>query len=231
MSTQVPPRTEQSGSDIAPRTSSRSIWSASAQIAWRVALAASVGGFLLGFLDFVWIKFMPFPLRGLGNSSAVWAVAAFLFAYLIRRGWLAGTLGSAVFLVLAVPSYYLAATLIQGDAPSALWDLRWTAFGILAGVVFGAAGTAARRPDRWQIPALAAPAAVLIAEAALLAARLGDPSYDTAESLGQAVIEVGLGIVLVMLTRATWRRRVTALVIAAPFAALGFGAFQVAGFA
>jgi len=36
-----------------------------------VAVAAVVAGFLLGFLDFVWIKFVPYPFAELGNSSAV----------------------------------------------------------------------------------------------------------------------------------------------------------------
>jgi hypothetical protein len=76
---------------------------------WTVAVAAVVGGFLLGFLDFVWIKFVPFPFGGLGNSSAVWAVAAFLFAYWQRRGWTAGIIGAVVLLVVAVGALLLAA--------------------------------------------------------------------------------------------------------------------------
>ena len=73
-----------------------------------VAVGAVLGGFLLGFLDFVWIRFVPFPFGDLGNSSAVWAVAAFAFGYGVRTGWVRAALGAAALLVVAVPSYYLA---------------------------------------------------------------------------------------------------------------------------
>jgi hypothetical protein len=36
-----------------------------------VTCTAPVGGFLLGFLDFVWIKFVPFPFAALGKPGAV----------------------------------------------------------------------------------------------------------------------------------------------------------------
>jgi len=36
-----------------------------------VTCTALVGGFLLGFLDFVWIKFVPFPFAALGKPGAV----------------------------------------------------------------------------------------------------------------------------------------------------------------
>jgi hypothetical protein len=38
------------------------------------AVAAPVGGLLLGALDVVWITYVPWPLGALGNSVAVWAV-------------------------------------------------------------------------------------------------------------------------------------------------------------
>ncbi|WP_178379950.1 DUF6518 family protein [Cryptosporangium aurantiacum] len=190
-----------------------------------------IGGILLGVLDFVWIKVVPFPLGGLGNSSAVWAVAAFGFAYRQRRGRRAGVLGSVVLLVVAVPSYYLAAVVVQGDDVSTLWDPLWTAVAVLAGVVFGGAGTAARTPGRWRLPALAVPSAVLFAEAAVLAARLGEPSYETGDILGQALVEFALGVLFVLLLRVKWRRRWAALAIAAPVAVAGFGLFRLTGFA
>src|ERR1700745_3326118 len=40
-----------------------------------------LAGLLLGFGDFLWIKYVPFPVGGLGNSPAVWAVAAFLLTW------------------------------------------------------------------------------------------------------------------------------------------------------
>jgi hypothetical protein len=35
-------------------------------------VVAAVAGFLLGFLDFVWIKYVPSVVAGLGNSVAIW---------------------------------------------------------------------------------------------------------------------------------------------------------------
>ena len=99
---------------------------------------AVVGGLLLGFLDFVWIKLVPFPLGDLGNSSAVWAVAAVAFGYWVRRDRVRAASGAAVLLVVAVPSYHFAAALIQGDDFANMWgvmSLVWMLFGILAGVV------------------------------------------------------------------------------------------------
>ncbi|MFI5959822.1 DUF6518 family protein [Cryptosporangium sp. NPDC051539] len=198
---------------------------------WKFALVTLVAGFLLGFLDFVWIKFVPFPFGGLGNSSAVWAVAAFLFAYRARRGYVGGVLSAVVLLVVAVPSYYLAAFLIQDDRIGALWSPVWTAFGVIAGVVFGAAGVTARRADRWQVAALAVPAAVLFAEALLILGQGGDQNYRTSEIVETALIDAGLGVALVLLFRVPWPRRWGALLVAVPVALVGLGMFALAGFA
>jgi hypothetical protein len=68
------------------------------------AVAAPVGGVLLGALDFVWIKYVPLSFGGLGNSLAVWAVAGFLFTDWGRRGWGRGIAAAVVMLVVAVPT-------------------------------------------------------------------------------------------------------------------------------
>lgn len=214
-------------------------------------------GVLLGVLDFLWIKFVPFPLGGLGNSSAVWAVAAFFYAYFLGRGWRSGVLGSVALLVIAVPCYYVTATVVQGDDLAGVWSPGWTLAAVIAGCVFGLAGSIARShpgtitesrvenatesragsaaesrgPGAWQVLAIATPVAVLFAEAGLLAGRIGDPSYDTADTVGQAAVEVVAGVLVVVLVRTTWRRRAAALLVAAPFAVLGFGLFRAAGFA
>ncbi|MEV0730488.1 DUF6518 family protein [Polymorphospora sp. NPDC050346] len=198
----------------------------------RVALAAVVGGFLLGFLDFVWIKWVPYPFADLGNSSAVWAVAAFGFGYWVRSGWLRAALGAAVGLVVAVPSYYLAATLIQGDDLAVLWaptSLLWMSFGVVAGIVFGIGGTWARGSGWRQVVGTALPGAVLFAEAGLLARDIGHPSYGI-DPLWTALINVVLGVLVVVLVGGTNRRRALALATAVPLAVVGFGAFLVAGF-
>ncbi|MFI7609454.1 DUF6518 family protein [Micromonospora sp. NPDC049366] len=198
-----------------------------------VAVAAPVGGFLLGFLDFVWIKFVPFPLGGLGNSLAVWAVAAFLFAYLGRWGRRRSSiLGAVVLLVVAVPSYYLAAALIQQDDLANMYNavaFIWMAYGVVAGIVFGAAGVAARTPGRWRSPAAAMPAAVMFAEAALVARRIGDPGRG-GEPLWAALLDVVLGLLLVVPVAPAWQPRLRALLLAVPLGAVGFALLSLARF-
>jgi hypothetical protein len=196
------------------------------------AAAALVGGLLLGALDFVWIKYVPYPLGGLGNSLAVWAVAGFLFTYWGRWGWARGVAAAVVMLVVAVPSYYLAAALIQNDDFANVYDpvsLLWMGFAVIAGIVFGGAGIAARRPGRWRTAALAMPAAVLFAEAAVLARRIGNESYGT-EPLWSALLNVGLGMLVTAAVADTWRRRLIALLVAVPLAVVGFGLLSAARF-
>lgn len=196
------------------------------------AAAALVGGLLLGVLDFVWIKYVPYPFGGLGNSLAVWAVAGFLFTYWGRWGWARGVAAAVVMLVVAVPSYYLAAALIQNDDFANVYDpvsLLWMGFAVIAGIVFGGAGIAARRPGRWRTAALAMPGAVLFAEAAVLARRIGHESYGI-EPLWSALLNVGLGVLMTVAVADTWRRRLIALLVAVPLAVVGFGLLSAARF-
>jgi len=196
------------------------------------ATAAPVGGLLLGVLDFVWIKYVPFPFGGLGNSLAVWAVAGFLFTYWSRWGWARGVTAAVVMLVVAVPSYYLAAALIQNDNLSNMYNavaLMWMGFAVIAGVVFGGAGIAARTPGRWRTAAQAMPAAVLFAEAALVGRRVGADGRGL-EPLWAALLDVALGVLLTVLVAATWRQRLIALLLAAPLGVVGFGLLSVARF-
>jgi hypothetical protein len=196
------------------------------------AVAAVVGGFLLGFLDFVWIKFMPYPFADLGNSSAVWAVAAFAFGYWARSGWVRAALGAATLLVIAVPSYYLAATLIQNDNLANIWlftSIVWMLFGVLAGVVFGVAGVWARETGWRQIICVAMPGAVFFTEAAMLARRIGNPDYGS-DTVWNLVIDAVLGVLVIVLVARTTRQRAVALAAALPLAVVGFTAYSLAGF-
>jgi hypothetical protein len=196
------------------------------------AVAAPVGGLLLGVLDFVWIKYVPFPFAELGNSLAVWAVAGFLFTYAARWGWARGIGAAIVLLVVAVPSYYLAAMVIQNDDAANMYNttaVLWMGFAVIAGVVFGGAGIAARTPGRLRIPALAMPAAVLFAEAALLSRRIGDESYGI-DPLWPALIDVALGVILTIMIARPWRQRLVVLLIAVPLGFVGFALLSVARF-
>jgi hypothetical protein len=185
-------------------------------------IIAPVAGFLLGFLDFVWIKFVPFPFGGLGNSIAVWAVAAFLLTF--SRRWPLGRAVAAavVMLVVAVPSYYAAAALIQDDDWSTIWavpSLLWMLMGVIAGAVFGAGGVIARRPGRLRRPALGLPAAVLLAELARMAGELG-----------YALVLAALAVLITVLVARTWRDRAVALAGAVPLAGVGYLLMRVTFF-
>ena len=197
-----------------------------------VALAAVLGGLLLGILDFVWIKFVPYPFANLGNSSAVWAVAAFAFGCWVRTGRVRAAIGAAVALVVAVPGYYLAAALIQGDDWAVLWaptSLLWMCFGILAGVVFGIGGGWAHDRGWRQVVGVALPGAVLFAEALIDARRVNHPSYGI-DPLWDALIKATLGVLVVVVAGRGARPRLLALATALPLALAGFVAFRLAGF-
>jgi hypothetical protein len=164
-----------------------------------------VAGLLLGFLDFLWIKYVPFPLGGLGNSPAVWAVAAFLLTWRARWGLAASAAAGAAMLVIAVPAYYVAAFLIQHDDLANAGNataLSWMAMGVVAGAVFGAGGHVART----RVTATFLPGAILLAEAAVEATRVGQPSYGVAEPLAYAILLVVLGLAVTVLVRRRHRR-------------------------
>lgn len=189
------------------------------------AVVAPVAGLLLGFLDFVWIKYLPYPFAGLGNSMAAWAVAAFLLTHLSRWRLPVAVPAAIVCLVVAVPSYYLAAALIQGDDWSNLTNataILWMGSGVIAGAVFGAGGVLARRPGRLRLPGLALPAAVLFAEGVRELARLGDPNYETGDLVAYAALLVVLGLGLIVLLARSWRDRLIALAWSIPLTTGGW---------
>ena len=195
-----------------------------------VVVVAPVAGVLLGLLDFVWIKYVPWPFGALGNSMAVWATAAFLLTFGSRWSLRAGVTGAVVCLVLAVPSYYLAAMVIQNDDLANLYNrnaILWMALGVVAGAVFGAAGVLARTPGRLATVASAMPGAVLFAEAVIQARRIGDPSYETPGQLAFVAVLVALGVTA---TLSVARNRVTALLVALPLTAVGYALLSVTGF-
>jgi hypothetical protein len=196
-------------------------------------LIAPAAGVLLGLLDFVWIKFVPSPFGELGNSMATWAVAAFLLTYYGRWRLPVAVGGAIVCLVVAVPSYYLAAALIQHDNWSNLYDtnaLIWTAFGVVAGVVFGGGGALARTPGRLRAPASALPGAVLFAEAVLDVRRIGSPGYPTTDMLENVTLLAILGVLITALIARNWRDRGTALLWAIPLTVAGWLLLTTVGF-
>lgn len=199
----------------------------------RFAVVAPVAGLLLGVLDFLWIKYLPFPVGGLGNSLATWAVVAFLLARWSRRRVPAAALGAAVCLVVAVPSYYLAAALVQGDDWANLVNTTsviWMGSGVVAGLVFGAGGALARDGGALRLPALALPAAVLFAEGVVTVLRAGQPGYPVGEHLWYAALVISLGLLTTVLLGRTWPDRLLALAWSAPLTAVGWLLLTAAGF-
>lgn len=199
----------------------------------RAAVVAPLAGLLLGFLDFVWIKFLPAVVADLGNSLATWAVAAFLLTYCNRWRLPTAVAGAIVCLIVAVPSYHLAAALIQDDSWSNLYDQNavvWMLFGVIAGSTFGAGGVLARSGGWSRLPALALPAAVLFAEGLLQLLRIGDQSYETGSMLRYAALVMILGVVVTGLVARTWRDRLLALAWSAPLAAGGWLLLTASGF-
>ncbi|MFJ5543460.1 DUF6518 family protein [Micromonospora chalcea] len=194
-----------------------------------VALVVPVAGFLLGFLDFVWIKWVPFPFAELGNSTATWAVAAFALGWWIRSGAVRAAVAASVLLIVAVPSYYLAATLLQGDDLAVIWSptsIVWMAFGVVAGVVFGVAGIWARTDGWRRVVGTALPVAVFVEEALRFALKSG--SYPGA--WWNVAIDLGLAALLVVLIGRSARVRLLAAAVALPVAAIGALTFSaVAG--
>ena len=201
----------------------------------RVIAGAVLGGVLLGALDLLAQRVLPYPWANLANSAAVWAVGAFAIGAWVRTGPVRPAVAGALLLVVAVESYYLAAALVQHDNLSNMWavpTLRWLAFGVLAGVVFGTAGRLARAGNRWLgALGVALPGAVLLAEAAVLARRAGtgDAAYRV-DSLSTAAIQLALAVAVVLLAgRDRWRRLV-GLGLSVPLALLGLAGFLLAGF-
>jgi hypothetical protein len=190
----------------------------------RVAVVTILAGLLLGAADLVLQKVLPYPWADLANSSALWAVAAFGLGLWVRAPWWRAALAGVVLLVLAVPVYYLTATLVQHDAIANAWaptSFLWMFFGVLAGVVFGIAGAFASATGWRGAVAVAVPGAVLFAEALILLRRDEDAA---------AIIELALGVLVMVLVGRTAVQRLTALAFAVPLTLLAFAGFQLGGF-
>jgi hypothetical protein len=150
-------------------------------------------GLVLGVVDLVLIRLLPYPLADLANSSAMWAVGAFLLGRTVPgRPELAAAAG-AVFLVVGVESYYLVAAVVDLARPGAFLSVNavaWCVLGVLAGGLFGAAGAWSRDADRWRsASAVALVPGVLLAEAWL---RRGLP--DTAVLTAAVAVALLVGL-------------------------------------
>ena len=162
---------------------------------------ALVGGVLLGVMDLVAQRSLPYPWANLANSGAVWAVGAFAIGMWVGPWASRAAVAGALLLVAAVESYYLSAVVVRLDDVSTLWTARslmWLVLGVLVGALFGVAGAATRRPQRWaQMAGAGLVALVFLLEAVHILNR--PAGTRTHSDLQTAVIEFGLAIMLPMI--------------------------------
>jgi hypothetical protein len=188
---------------------------------WPVAVVA---GLALGPLDLWGQVNTPYPWANLFNSPAVWAAAAFAFGNWLRVRP-AAPIGAVIVLVVGVEAYYLAAVLVRDASTTTLTSptaLVWLAGGVLAGSVFGVAGSWAVERSGWRaVLGRAALPSVFAAEAVRAGVRLAnEPNDARPDDLGPfALLLAVIGITtLVVLVREV-DRRTAALVVATTAAA------------
>lgn len=194
---------------------------------WLVAVAA---GLVLGPLDLWGQVNTPYPWAHLFNSPAVWAAAAFAYGRWVRE-LPAAAVGAVIVLVVGVEAYYLADVLVRDASQSNLTSstaVVWLVAGVVAGLVFGVAGTWAAETSGWRaVLGRAALPAIFGAEGVHNLIRVAnEPADGRPEDLGQfAVLLVLLSITaLIATTRGTERRVALHVIAATAVAAAAVGA-------
>ena len=201
--------------------SSRRLWLVSAVVGVGLGVFSQladgiIGGRLFGLL---------------GNIASPWGLAAFFVGRLTtspKRGAAAG----ALTLVVGVAVYYLFGA-IRGYDVGAL-NLVWTSVALVAGPVMGWSGAAiSAEPERPPLLAVAAPAAMLVAEALFLAIdrkvwryNLGAETYRLIDLGVMLALLVG-GLVLPMVFEKDRHRRRRVYLIVASVGVGGAIAFVV----
>ncbi len=115
----------------------------------RLPLAAAliisvVAGLVLGVVDLVGQLNLPYPWADLANSAAVWSLAAFVLGWSLRLDPVRSAVCGALFLVIAVESYYLATIVALDDSTTNLTSattVLWLVLGVGAGTLAGIAGS------------------------------------------------------------------------------------------
>jgi hypothetical protein len=187
---------------------------------------------MLGAVDLLFQRWLPYPWANLANSSAVWAVAAFGLGLWVRGPWWRAALAGVVLLVVAVPSYYATATLVQNDDIANLGSttsVLWMFFAVLAGVLFGVGGSFVYGTSWRRVVGIALPGAVLFAEAVVLIRRAGSAGYER-DNAWTAAIEVALGVVAIVAVGRSTGQRLLGLAASVPLAVIGALAFARGGF-
>jgi len=196
-------------------------------------LIAVVVGLVLGPVDLLLQRVLPYPFANLANSPAVWALVAFAVGWSGRvRGRWWPVVAATIAMLLAVESYYLAAVLALGDDVSTMTNsaaLLWLALAVGAGVVFGTAGSWARSAHPWRGPVgTAAAVGVLLAEAAFKLTLSWGPSADEAyrhDAIQTAVLLVLLAAVTGVVAGRSATQRLVGSLLALGLALVGALAF------
>jgi Family of unknown function (DUF6518) len=208
------------GEDVRLLTDGEAGTEASAGAERRLWLVSVVVGVGLGVFSQLADGIIGGRLFGLlGNIASPWGLAAFFVGRLTtspKRGAAVG----ALTLVVGVAVYYLFGALRGYDVGAV--NLVWTSVALVAGPAMGWSGAAiSAEPERPPVLAVAAPAAILVAEALFLAidrriwrSNLAAETYRLID-LGVMVALVVGGLVLPLVLEKDRRRRRLVYVVVA----------------
>jgi hypothetical protein len=200
----------------------------------RVILIATLAGITLGVGDLEVMTHVAYPWANLANSSAVWAIGAFVLGALLRTDPVRSAIAGVVMMVVAVEAYYGYAALADLSASSTMWSehaVTWMVFGVFAGVIFGVAGAWTNSDQWWQrVAGTAAGAGVLIGEGLHTFSHI-DATYGSFHTdLGQsAAAMMALGVVVLLAAARRPVVLVAAAVATVPCAIFSAAAFTAVG--
>ncbi|MCZ4500395.1 MAG: hypothetical protein JWQ74_2950 [Marmoricola sp.] len=200
-------------------------------LAWPV-----LAGLALGVGDLLVMTNIAYPWANLANSSAIWALGAFVLGAVMRTDPVRAAAAGVVMLLVAVESYYLYAALTDlGGVHTAFSTTAqmWMVFGVVAGVVFGIAGSWTSGSVWWQrVVGAAAGASVLLGESVHTFANLGRERSVFASDLAEiAVVMVVLGVVVLVASSRRTSVLAAATVLAVPGTLFCAAAFSAVGIA
>ena len=220
-----------SGSSLVSRTGARSALNgermepraayagnAAPPSALRVAALALVAGAATGVLTFVGQRYLPGQWNVLVNSGAIWLVPVFLVASRMGSARWGAAAGLAT-LAATLLGYYGAA-MLSGIPESPFFLGLWCAVALVAGPLYGAAGSwwrDARRTRR--VTAVALLGGVFVAEGSYLIVAL---HYH-----GSGVGMIAAGVLITVALARDRRDRLYALLALPAVALLAFAAHQV----
>jgi Family of unknown function (DUF6518) len=192
-------------------------------LAWRVIVAAAVGGLVLGGLTLFLQGMLPGSSNRLANSGAVWVVGAFVVGAMCRdegwRTWLAGT----AMLLGAVAGYYGSLVAFEHRIISSAvlsGPIGWSAVALASGPIFATAGSWWRDQRlRRRVVSLCVLGGVFVAEGGYLLA--------SHRPVAEAVIVSTIGVLIPLALGRSAHERLYGAAALMPVAAIGFGGYLV----